>query len=113
MRGRARRIGAAFTLLVCFRAGVVNAAAAELTEAEKTKIWKQGEISARAQACGLDWEALSFRPMMAYWRRQGKSEQDMALIGAYHGAAQGYTRVAGPCTHEMRRKLKTQLPFKG
>lgn len=110
---RARYIGAVIGLLVCFGASFREAGAAELSKAEEARVWKQGEISAMAEACGLDWQTLSFRPMIAYWRRHGKSEQELALIAGYHGAAQGYTGKAGPCTDEMRRKLKTQLPFKG
>ncbi|KTQ84640.1 hypothetical protein NS226_21450 [Aureimonas ureilytica] len=115
MRGfvRAHSFGAVLGLLVGFGASFKEAGAAELSKSEEARVWKQGEISAMAEACGLDWQALSFQPMMAYWRRLGKSQKELALIAGYHGAAQGYTGKAGPCTDEMRRKLETQLPFKG
>ena len=110
----ARILGPVFALVVGLGGMSATAYSAELTKAEKARVQKQGELSGMAQVCGLNWRALSFRPMMSYWRRSGKSEQELALIGMLHGAAQGYFAAgASVCTNEMRRKIKTQLPFKG
>ncbi|MEC5293018.1 hypothetical protein VSX64_20345 [Aurantimonas sp. C2-6-R+9] len=86
-----------------------------MTKMQMDAIFDQGVVSGTANACGLDWTRLSFSPLMAYWRDKGKTEQQMAVIAAWHGAGQGVAESKfkeQPCTERARREIKARLPFR-
>ncbi len=87
---------------------------AGLTDKQMDAIFRQGVVSGTANACGLDWTSLSFTPLMAYWRSKGKTEPQMAVIAAWHGAGQGVTEARfkkQSCTGKTRRDVRALLPF--
>lgn len=76
-----------------------------VSDAEAKLAFDRGVISGQAEACGLDWRQLNFKPMMAYWRRIGKNGQQTAILATMHGAGQGSAEKT-TCTPALREKLK-------
>ncbi|HNQ92720.1 MAG TPA: hypothetical protein PKI93_07305 [Alphaproteobacteria bacterium] len=60
-----------------------------LTLPEVEAVLVRGIISATAEWCGEDWKSKSFYPFMREQRSSGKSEKQMAYIGALHGFGMG------------------------
>lgn len=60
-----------------------------LTLQEVEAVLVRGIISATAEWCGEDWKAKSFGPFMQGQRSSGKTEKQMAYIGALHGVGMG------------------------
>lgn len=83
-----------------------------LQDAELELARERGRISGQAEHCGLDWERLNFRPMMAYWRRNGKNGKQTAVLAAMHGIGQGSAKKLA-CTPQNIRIIKSKLKFKG
>ena len=81
-----------------------------LSETEIALIDGRGTLSGQAERCGLDWKNLNFIPMMSYWRRIGKSDDQTAYIAALHGVAQS-TAPGIPCTPKNMDNLRKQLKF--
>ncbi|HZG08727.1 MAG TPA: hypothetical protein VEZ70_07105 [Allosphingosinicella sp.] len=72
---------------------------------------RRGAKTAQIQACGGQWDRLSFLPFMAQLRASGRySEQQLAYIAVVHGMAQQrvYTHLtarAEPCPAAARAAL--------
>ena len=82
-----------------------------ITIAEARQIATYGTMSGAAAYCGLDWEEVSYSPMMNHWRTEShKSERQMAIIAVIHGVSQGRAQEAlksqGPCTADFRAQMK-------
>lgn len=73
---------------------------------------RRGELSGLMERCGLDWQQLSFMPMMTVLRASGWRGKRMAYVGLLHGMSQGMTlrdaRDRPPCTREEEAALKRE-----
>lgn len=80
----------------------------ELTE----KIWNRGVLSGHAEACGGDWRAMSFDPLMAELRAGGKlTSRQLGFAALLHGAAQeqGMNIPEEECTPALKARIGAAL----
>tara|TARA_B100000315_G_C14212864_1_gene422889 strand:+ start:116 stop:622 length:507 start_codon:yes stop_codon:yes gene_type:complete len=81
---------------------------------EAKEIVDVGFASAYAEWCGVDWQHLSFLPLMAYQRSRHKwSDKQLAFIGGLHGYTLGViseiNKDKGPCPPEEKFKVEGYL----
>ena len=78
----------------------------------ETQVVRRGELSGLMQWCGLDWQQLSFMPMMIRLRASGWRGKRMAYVGMLHGMTQGMTlrdrRDRPACTSGEKSALKRE-----
>lgn len=83
-----------------------------VTRTLEVQVIRRGELSGLMERCGLDWQQLSFVPMMTILRARGWRGKRIAYVGLLHGVSQGMTlRDAAerpPCTAEEEAALKRE-----
>lgn len=100
---------------LCAKATPAELADPPITVAEARGVIRRSLVSATAEHCGLDWQGRNFSPMMAYWRGEGKTDRQLALIALLHGIAQGQVRdglSSKQCTDLNRRYNDSELTFR-
>ncbi len=87
-----------------------------LTLTETSQVFGRAIFSGGAAACGIDWNKRNYEPMMAYWRKQKKSERQLALISVIHGIVmqQIQNKFSGSlgCPAEMKKDVESKIDFK-
>ncbi len=85
-----------------------------LSLTETSQAFGRGLFSGGADICQLDWNKRNFEPMMAYWRKQKKTERQLALIGLVHQIAmqQIQKHVGAGCPEAMKKDVEAKLDFK-
>lgn len=85
-----------------------------LTLSETSQVFGRGLFSGGADICKLEWGKRNFEPMIAYWRKQKKSERQLALIGLIHLIAmqQIQKQIGSDCPSEMKKDVESKLDFK-
>jgi hypothetical protein len=85
-----------------------------LSLSETSLIFGRGLFSGGADICRLEWGKRNFEPMMAHWRKQKKTERQLALIGIVHQIAmqQIQKQIGSNCPDEMKKDVDSKLDFK-
>jgi hypothetical protein len=85
-----------------------------LSLSETSQIFGRGLFSGGADICQLEWGKRNYEPMMAYWRKQKKTERQLALIGLIHQIAmqQIQKQIGTACPPEMKKDVESKLDFK-
>ncbi|HRF07291.1 MAG TPA: hypothetical protein PL193_01405 [Xanthobacteraceae bacterium] len=87
-----------------------------LSLTETSQVFGRGIFSGGAAACGIDWNKRNYEPMMAYWRKQKKTERQLALISVIHGLVmqQILNKFSGAegCPPEMKQDVESKIDFK-
>ncbi|MBY0531463.1 MAG: hypothetical protein K2P86_05775 [Xanthobacteraceae bacterium] len=85
-----------------------------LSLSETSQIFGRGLFSGGADICQLEWGKRNYEPMMAYWRKQNKTERQLALIGLIHQIAmqQIQKQIGSNCPAEMKKDVESKLDFK-
>lgn len=85
-----------------------------LSLTETSQVFGRGLFSGGADICRLDWGKRNYEPMMAYWRKQEKTERQLALISIVHQIAmqQIQKQIGSNCPEEMRKDVEAKLDFK-
>jgi hypothetical protein len=85
-----------------------------LSLSETSQVFGRGLFSGGADICKLEWGKRNFEPMIAYWRKQKKSERQLALIGLIHVIAmqQIQKQIGSECPPEMKKDVESKLDFK-
>ena len=87
-----------------------------LSLTETSQVFGRGIFSGGAAVCGIDWNKRNYEPMMAYWRKQKKTERQLALISVIHGIVmeQIQSKFAGAegCPPEMKQDVEAKIDFK-
>lgn len=76
------------------------------------KIWNRGVLSGHAEACGGDWRAMSFDPLMAELRAGGTlTSRQLGFAALLHGAAQeqGKNIPEDECTPTLKARIGAAL----
>ena len=85
-----------------------------LSLTETSQVFGRGLFSGGADICRLDWGKRNYEPMMAFWRKQKKTERQLALISIIHQIAmqQIQKQVGSSCPAEMKKDVESKLDFK-
>jgi type II secretory pathway pseudopilin PulG len=85
-----------------------------LTLSETSQVLGRGLFSGGADICGLEWSKRNYEPMMAYWRKQKKTERQLTLISIVHqiGMQQIQKQIGTNCPAEMKKDVESKLDFK-
>lgn len=76
------------------------------------RVWDRGMLSGNTEACGGDWEVMSFKPLMAELRARGDlTPLQLGFAALLHGAAQqqGRGMLEDDCTAEFKASLAATL----
>ena len=99
----------------CAPAGPNETPSSLVSDADAEAIVKRGVLDGFAEICGLDWTSRSYLPMMQSWRKLGRADRQVAVMGGLHGLAQGRIVDAKPapvCPDSMKASIDAQLDFK-
>jgi hypothetical protein len=87
-----------------------------VTMDEANIIFRRGVVSAGGAYCNFDWQKRNFEPMMAHWRKNKKSERQLALISVMHGFVQQQMlqslSAKGDCPAALKADVDKNLDFK-
>jgi hypothetical protein len=85
-----------------------------LSLSETSQIFGRGLFSGGADVCRLDWGKRNYEPMMAYWRKQKKTERQLTLISIVHqiGLQQIQKQIGSECPDAMKKDVDAKLDFK-